>query len=260
MMDILARARAIGGHFKRQWYASQYQFPRDYRRIYHYHVRKSAGTSLNAAFWHLARLDLQQMGRRSLICKNRLIFVRHEIELINEGHYFYASSHQPAYRLNLPAKTFTIVILRDPLARLLSYYRYLLHIKLNPQAKEYEPFYPEVLRESDYTGDSFQDFLAKVPRRHLSHQLYLFSENYDPQEAADRILQCSAICLTETFPRDLEKLAKTLDLPLLERRERSFRHEINLSDADLDCARDLLHEEFKAIALAKQKLNSSGLR
>ena len=60
----------------------------DDKRIYHYHVRKTAGTSLNAAFWNFAGLNLQETGRHIEICRNGLVFAHNDRELINQGRYF----------------------------------------------------------------------------------------------------------------------------------------------------------------------------
>src|SRR4051794_8460283 len=96
-------------------------------RVYHFHVRKSAGTSLNAAFWALGGVDADVLtrSRAKRVEGNGHVFVRGDSALIEGGEYLYGSSHTPAYLLDLPAETYTITILRDPVARFLSYYRYL---------------------------------------------------------------------------------------------------------------------------------------
>ncbi len=194
-----------------------------YKRVYHYHVRKTAGTSLNSAFWALAGLDLRTMSDRQVAEGNGLKVVRGNPRLIEEGDYFFANSHQPAHTLRLPPSTFTVTILRDPASRAISYYSYLLWARSGEANRDREPFLDEVLAESAFLGrgprrflarlsprrrePAFRDFLDRVPPSHLLTQLHMFSERLDPAEAAERALACSAVCFTETFPEDLRALA-----------------------------------------------------
>jgi hypothetical protein len=253
-VDIKAQVKKALDSLKIRWYASKYKFPEGYKRIYHYHIRKSAGTSLNSAFWRLAGLDLEQMGRKSQVCKNGLIFVRHNPSLINQGQYFYANSHNPSHRISLPDNTFTITILRDPLKRLISYHRYLYYVKHDSLAIKTEPYYREVLKQTELLGDSFEDFLKNVPQRDLLNQLYMFSESYDIDEASEKILKCSAVCFTETFSHDLRQLNQRLDLALEERRDRSFQSKIELHGSDIEQARELLEKEFKLLQTIQNKM------
>ena len=82
----------------------------------------------------------------------------------------------------------------------------------------------------------------------------MFSEGYDVDEATDRILHCSAILFTETFGQQFRQLGRRLHLPLVEQRERSIQHSINITDRELDLARDALHAEFKFVQNVKHRL------
>jgi hypothetical protein len=220
-----------------------------YKRVYHYHVRKTAGTSLNSAFWALGGLDLRAMSDSQVLEGGGLRFVRSNRRLIEEGDYFFANSHQPAYELRLPPGTYTITILRDPAARVVSYYRYLLWARSNPTAREAEPFIGDVLAESAFLDRrlslrrrevAFRDFLDRAPAERLLTQLRMFSARLDPAEAAENALACSATCFTETYGRDLRRVAAELRLDLSERRERSFGERVDLSEDE----RLLLHERL----------------
>ena len=228
----------------------------NHKRVYHYHVRKTAGTSLNSAFWALGGLDLQAMSGRQAVEGNGLRFVRGEPGLIAEGDYFFANSHQPAYRLRLPPATYTITILRDPAARVISYYRYLLWARSDASAREAEPFIDDVIAESAFLDrrlslrrreSTFRDFLARVPAFHLSAQLHMFSERLDPSEAAENALACSATCFTETYAADLKRVAAELRLDLRETRERSFGETVVLADDERELLRERLAPEYAMI-------------
>jgi hypothetical protein len=236
------------------------------KRVYHFHVRKTAGTSLNSSFWALAGLDLRAMSDRQVAEGNGLKVVRGDPRLIEEGDYFFANSHQPAYLLRLPPDTYTITILRDPAARVISYYRYLLWARSNPTASEAEPFIDDVVAESSFLdrrlslrrhGASFRDFLDRVPPERLLTQLHMFSERFDPSEAAEGALSCSATCFTETYPADLKRIAAELQLDLREKRERSFGEKVVLTDDESELLRERLAPEYAMIERVREGVESA---
>lgn len=244
----------------------------DYKRVYHFHVRKTAGTSLNAAFWTLGDLDLRAFANSQSIEGNGLKFVRGNRRLIEEGDYFFANSHQPAYALRLPPATFTVTILRDPASRAISYYSYLLWARSAEASRDREPFLDEVLAEGAFLDGrsrflgrfarrreaTFRDFLDRVPTSHLLTQLHMFSERLDPGEAAESVLACSAVCFTETFPEDLKALARELRLDLRERRERRFGEKAALTDEELALLHERLAPEYKMIDRVREGLGGRG--
>jgi hypothetical protein len=235
----------------------------DYKRVYHFHVRKTAGTSLNSAFWALGGLDLGAMADSQAVEGNGLRFVRGNRRLIEEGDYFFANSHQPAWELRLPPATYTITILRDPAARVISYYRYLLWARSNPTAKEAEPFIDDVVAESSFLDRrlslrrrevAFRDFLDRAPAERLLTQLHMFSARLDPSEAAENALACSATCFTETYGEDLRRVAAELRLDLSEKRERSFGEKVDLSDDERALLRERLAPEYAMIERVREGL------
>lgn len=233
----------------------RHQLPGGYRRIYHYHLRKTAGTSLDSAFWGLAGLDLKSRKRRLVVQRNGLGFVNHKKALIERGDYFYASSHLPAHELRLPEETFTITILRDPLARLLSHYRMLLWARADARAPAIEPFWKGLRRGMEWLGASFGDFLDRIPRERLLNQLFMFSPAFHVEEAAARILSCSAVCHTESLAGDLAHLAARLELPLQNVRERSWTRTLSVSPSPSEVARarELLEPEFLLLERIRQE-------
>lgn len=238
----------------------------DYDRIYHFHVRKTAGTSLNSAFWALGGLDLQAVAGAQAIEGNGLKFVRGSQRLIEEGDYFFANSHQPAHELRLPPGTYTITILRDPTARVVSYFRYLLWARTHRDAREAEPFIDEVVAESSFLDrrlslrrreTTFRDFLDRVPAQRLMTQLHMFSERMDPSQAAENALACSATCFTETYSEDLRRVAAGLQLDLREMRERSFGEKVELREDERALLRERLAPEYAMIERVREGLRRS---
>lgn len=224
-----------------------------YERIYHYHVRKTAGTSLNSAFWALANLDYLRDTRID-VTANGLRFVRFDSRLFETGGYFFADSHCPAHQLRLPPNTFTVTILRDPVARAVSYYRYLRWAFTHSQESAIEPALPSLKPEVSTVTSGFRRFLELVPEHHLLAQLAMFSEQLDPLEAADNVLKCTAVCFTESFAEDLKKLSITLGLDLREMHERRFGESVSLKEDELGLLRARLQPEYLMLDRVRDRL------
>ena len=218
-----------------------------YQRIYHYHIRKAAGTSLNAAFWNLANLDLKDIGRNLYTFRNGYVIVLNSVRAIEYGSYFFASSHNPSHKLCLPDKTFTIAVFRTPLERVLSYYRYLHFIKHDSTACVRDPFWKEAYKEARryLSGSSFHDFLDVISIYDLVPQLYMFSSSFDIPEALDKAAKCSAILFTESFENDLAALSKTLNLKLQVSNQRSFtcKQKIELTSGEQERLQEMVEDE-----------------
>lgn len=185
-----------------------------YKRIYLVHIRKTGGTSLNNMFLSLGDQDFASLytelestlGHRML--RSGKIFVGWEVGLINQGNYFYAFSHTPMHRLDLPDHTFTITCFRDPVRRVISHYNMLMNYAVNKIS------HPCMEVEGKWLGDSFDDFLDAIPREHLLNQLYMFSENFDIDEAVKRVGNLSHYFFTEEFSEGIEELNRKTGLEL----------------------------------------------
>lgn len=225
----------------------------DYDRVYHYHVRKTAGTSLNAAFWALGGLDLKAMRSSDSVFGRGLHYVRNDRGLITAGDYFFANSHLPAYRVTLPPRTFAVTILRDPSARAVSYYRYLRWAASDAGGSR-DPAIRWVREEAEVLGEDFTAFLWRVPERALLAQLSQFSERMDPAEAAAAVLGCDAVCFTETFAADLKELGEVLGIDLVEGHERRFGEEVALAEDERAALRERLAPEYEMLAMVRAGL------
>lgn len=187
-----------------------------YKRIYHYHIRKTGGTSLNQIFLRVFSQNDQSKIYRDLSrsflhrVRNRdKIFVGWNKYLIEKGNYHYAFSHLSAHSLSLPEKTFTITILRDPIKRLISHYSML------KEYKDKKKNHACMKTEGRWLGKNFNDFLDNIPKRHLLRQLYFFSKNFDIDEAYRNITKnCSYYFFTEDFGKGVSDLNKILNLKM----------------------------------------------
>ncbi len=227
--------------------ARTFELPDGSRRIYCYHVRKTAGTSLYLSFMALGGEDPTVVWRR--ITTSRLprtisggySFVANSRRLLAEGAYFFGRSHRAADDQPLPTRTFTVTILRDPVERVHSLFDYLV-------AGD-EAGVPGRVAESERTvaRDGFDAFLDRVPPRDLLNQLNTFSKRQEVSEAADRIAACSSVLFAEDFAGGLGRLGQRLELPLSPQRARVTGSRSVLTEDQTERLRTRLEPEYELL-------------
>lgn len=221
-----------------------------YERIYFYHIRKAAGTSLNHAFFDLGEEDAEvvydQLGRRRMMVAGSKTFVGWNKPLIESGRYFYAFSHIPSHQLELPASTFTITCFRDPVQRVLSHYKYLLLLQSEGSSHNC------LKREGPWLGNSFADFVKNMPPEHLFNQLYMFSESLNLNEAFDAIAQCNHLMFTEQFNKGLNQLSEKLGCSLQSKRKNRSRTDVMIREDEIEAARHRLHSEYDLLERVRE--------
>lgn len=194
---------------------SRNDIPGEYRRIYHYHTKKTGGTSLNFSLLSLSRIDplklyailINAFDHRHVA--NGKVFVGWNKNLIEDGNFFYGWSHIAAHNLKLKPETFTITIIRNPCERVISVYKHLLREKRRGEIK-----FPKIKEEVSWLGFSFDDFLENIPREHLQRQLYMFSENFDVEEAFENIKGLSCFFFLDNYRNGVRELSKALGCKL----------------------------------------------
>jgi hypothetical protein len=235
---------------------ANYRLPSGHRRIYFHHIRKTAGTSLCQMFLTAAagapRGDGQVLwdqlwaAHRHRMAHGDKVFVAGEKRLIEEGHYFFASSHIPAHELTLPPGTFTITCMRDPVRRVLSHY----HMLLSQKASGDRAF----VKEGPWLGANFTEFVENLPKEHLLRQVYTFSRTFDPDEAYENIVRCNAWFLTEDMYGAAAALGAQVGLQLAPTRANRSKVRTSAPAAQLHKLRELLQPEivlFERLRLAR---------
>jgi hypothetical protein len=232
--------------------AKSFELPDGSRRIYCYHVRKTAGTSLTQSFMALGGEDPMDVWRRLAASRlpramsGRYSYVASHRRLLAEGAYFYGRSHGVAADQPLPPNTFTITILRDPIARIHSLFDFLVagdDPNLPVQVSE------RVRRKADH---GFDVFLDQIPTEFLINQVGMFSSRFDVSEAADRIAACTSVFFTEDFADGMAALGRRLDLPLEVRRVRVTGNRSSLTDAQRERLRSRLEPEYELLRRLEQ--------
>ncbi len=236
--DLLKEGQKVNSLHNRR------QFP----PVYHYHIRKTAGTSINFAFLSqyggndtAAFYEKLAQKRNHRLIANEKVFVGWNKYLIEQGKYFYAFSHLPAHALQLPENTYTITCLRDPAERVISHYKMLMHYK-----REQIP-HPCMKIEGPWLGNSFDDFLQNIPKKHLLNQLFMFSKNFDVGEAAERIRSCSYYFLMEDFDRALLEIGGQLNIELPIFYQKKYNYEVSVSDRQMHRLKTMLEQEYDLI-------------
>ena len=235
--------------------AAGYRLPDGSRRVYLHHIRKTAGTSVFLSFlalggedpmavWHRinhARLPRTVSGGYAFASVHR--------KLLAEGQYFFGRAHRPVEDQPLAEGTFTVTVLRDPVARVHSYFDYLVAgDRPDSPGRVAE-------RERRMALDGFDSFLDQVPDRHLLSQLHTFSTTLDVSAAADRVSGCSAVFFTESYAKGLAELADRVGVPLAVHWARVTGNRTTLTSAQSDRLREMLDPEYRLLA----RLDGAGI-
>ena len=224
-----------------KWHSDEYQ------RIYMYHVRKTAGTSIAFAFMRLAGanpyLIENRLSRFAFAQANGYRYVAHDTDLVHQGKYFFGFGHAPAYVVDPPeVGTFKFTILRDPVDRVVSLYRYLAC----PDADSSFSITART-EERRWATEGFDRFLDKIPPYHLTNQLHMFSRSSSVNEAVDYLNNLDIVLRTETLNCGLLRLQEALNLRFTLRRERPSLFPFTPTDAQRDRLNDLLRLELEML-------------
>jgi hypothetical protein len=240
------------------WHTRRVPLPAPFRRLYFFHIRKTGGTSLTKAFLGLGGEDPRAVEARIHPTTHSgrsgdYVFLRSpQAWLTRHSPYFFGFSHGPAWLTDLPADTFTLTVLRDPVTRVVSYYRY-----LRDERADEEELFGAPAAERAWAKDGVEAFLERTPRRHLETQLWMFSRQGDPEEAAARVRACTSYFFTESYDAGLAALSERLGLTLSARRDRQSVAGPSPSSAEIAMIRERLQSELRMMALLRDQPGAS---
>lgn len=231
--------------------------PEGIDRVYHIHIRKSAGTSINSAFWGLEEYNLNTIGREPIVLGKKHAFVRYSKDLIENGNYFYANSHFEFWSLQLKPNTFTFTMLREPYERLVSLYKYYKWVDQVDDivGMKLDPSYFVLKEQLHLLGNSFTDFINNLSDKYLYNQLYVFSENLEVQEAFTNLEKLDRVYFKDNFKASVEDLKITLKLEqLVFKTERQFKDvSYTITDDEKAYAIALLSKEIEFYNKARKR-------
>lgn len=215
-----------------------------FARVYFHHIRRTGGTSLNQSFFALYRPHPELVSgalRRSnskMVVTAGTRFVGANRDALQEGDYFYGFSHIPSYDLVLPADTFTITLLRDPLERVVSHYRMVVDYSARSLDR------PWLRLERQWLGRSIADFVNNMPRSRFLAQLHMFSASSSVDEAVQAIAKCDFILFNDDYSSGLSGLNQRLGLNLKLHHSHTAKREIDLEQTDVERIRRMLATEY----------------
>lgn len=226
------------------------------RPIYHVHIRKTAGTTINSAFLSNANLPDTDEFYDSIARKSNhrqiagsKVFVGWNRGLIKEGLFSYAFSHTPLHLLDLPPNVFKFTCLRDPVKRVVSHYNMLMYFKRS------NINHPCMKIEGEWLGGSFTDFVSNLPAEHLLNQVYMFSNSFDVHEAGERVLSLDAVIYTEQLSEGLKKLESLTSWKLPISNKKNYGHKEVIGAGELDKLREKLSPEYDLLKMVKKYNN-----
>lgn len=202
------------------------------KNIYHFHVQKTGGSSINKAFEKISK----GLGKK---------YVRWSSpDILNKKNVFYA--HQHISIRSTPSHTLAITVLREPVSRLFSRYRHILWLAKgwkngSKTHKNLSSLYGEVLKRD------FEWFLKTAPEREIQHILTVFGKNFE--KALKNIENhIDFILFQDTLQHDFNILCEKINITPFELpKAKYFREEIlwEPTERDFELAKSRTQEEQK---------------
>jgi len=184
------------------------------------------------------------------ICRNGLVYVGWNPRLINKGNYFYAFSHNPIYKLDIPKRTFTVSCFRDPIKRIVSHYSNLTYYRDN------NINHPCMKREGPWLGSGFDDFIQRMPKEHMLNQLYMYSSNFDINEAVKRVSELSYYFFIDDFDNGINQINKQTGLNLEPIHIRKSDNSVPIAEESMAKLRGMLDDEYEFIGRIREMQNT----
>jgi hypothetical protein len=106
--------------------------------------------------------------------------------------------------------------------------------------------------EGKWLGNSFDEFLERIPKEHLCNQLYMFSSRYDIEEAVERVKGLSHFFFTEDFAQGVDALNEKTGLRLGAIHTRKTLYKVEISQQRLDALREKLGDEYEFLGRVRE--------
>jgi len=239
-----------------------YKLSKDYlingrfKRIYHYHIRKTGGTSINYAFLKALGMNdpekyYEMMARAvdNRVVHRGTVVVGWNKHCINSGWYLYGFSHLPSHEIKLPKNTYSFVTFRNPLDRVLS------HFKMLAYYLEQGINHPCLKNEKRWLSQDFDYFIENLPKRKLLAQIYMFSEELNVNEAVENAsTKCNRILFTENLGEGLRNLSQDLNINIPLLHIRKSKYNVKITRLTIKKLKEMLEPEFYFLKILKKEV------
>nr|WP_321237648.1 sulfotransferase family 2 domain-containing protein [uncultured Psychroserpens sp.] len=219
------------------------------QRFFHYHIRKTGGTSVNEAFFGLNIENPKSISESIRISTHKHVilnsnkYVGANTKEINKDDFFYGFTHAPYHRLNISSEVFQFCIFRNPMDRVISHYNMIRkHVIQNIQRGW-------VQKESKWLSNDFNSFLHKIPKEKLLAQLYCFSSKFDVEDAAENINKLDYFFNLEEFEIGLNELSSIIDMKLKSYKSHETNFPTNISNDSKKKLRKMLELEYRLMKI-----------
>ncbi|MGI9509895.1 MAG: hypothetical protein ACR2QJ_11185 [Geminicoccaceae bacterium] len=234
---------------KRRYFASA-----TYKRLYHVHIRKCGGTSVNMMFLKqiAGQGDAEDAyDRLSKDPDHRVVvsgipIVGWNQRMIERGAYGFGFSHIPYHEMTLPKDTYSFLLLRDPASRVVSHYAMLRSFIERSIA------HPCLKVEGYWAEDGFDAFLERVPREHLERQLYMLDRHFAPDRALRRLSTISNVKMLSDLDRLVAEINDEFQLNLKPIHTRKAATPFRPDDTQRQKLEGLLEAEYRFLEKARE--------
>ena len=230
----------------------------EFKRIYHYHVPKTSGTSINAAFYESENLNYVPAIRKQFsnlftrsIKINGKVFSDHNISLINKSAFYYSWSHYPLEDLDFKTDTYTFTSLREPGERIVSYYRFLDDINKFKKDDNYK----HMVHLLKNYKERFDEFIYYLPENIKYAQLNMFSKKLDVDEAIENIKKVNHIIVDNNFEPFIKEIDSIFNTSLTLNK---INKTVSKKEIDISILKDELKKEYRFYDYILKNVDSSG--
>ncbi len=232
-------------------------FSKKVHRVYHFHIRKTGGTSINlGVIQHIlknnpqetySKLSANRFNLRQII--NDRVIIGWDVNLINKGLFHYGFSHKPFDQIQLPKNTFSFTCFRDPIKRVLSHYNMLCYYRKNNLR-------PELKSEIKHLGANLIEYLNSMPKKHTMNQLYMFSSKFDVQIALKNIANLDHVIFLGKNGHDLTLLNAKIGIEISPFHEKNYGHKETITDNEIAYLSKFLEPECTFYNKVFERYNS----
>ena len=216
-----------------EWALVRKQNFNGFQKIYHIHIQKTGGTSINLALLEQfsggllsGKESYSHLMKKTSIRPAKIRSTAFSKALLNLGFYNFGFSHTPFYKLKFPKRTYTFTVLRDPYQRIYSRFK---HLKKDVKTNNINSY---AEKKGEYNNlSSFEEYLDSLNSEDIIMQLSMFSKNKSVLEGIENLKKVSFVSNNENLVNLAYEIESTLGINI--KISHSRRTESQLSNIEV---------------------------